>query len=292
VVAVVTIAHGVHALTADQYHADPCERPSLSASIAHVLCEHSPAHARAAHPKLGLNVERDGEELFDVGTAAHALFLQGEDIAEVIYARDWKTKVAQEQRDAARAAGRIPLLVDQHRRVTEMVASIREQLSAHEADPPLFTDGRPEQTVVWEEDGVLCRSRIDWLRHDHRTIDDLKTTQASANPRAWKKTMLTIGADIEARFHTRGVKALTGVEPQFRFVVVETKPPYALSVVDLAPSMAALADDKIGYALATWKLSLSTGRWPGYTRHVASLELPPWAEAQWLEREADEDVAA
>ncbi|HVS86454.1 MAG TPA: PD-(D/E)XK nuclease-like domain-containing protein [Gaiellaceae bacterium] len=287
-----TIAAGIHALTADEYHADPCDRPSLSASIAHVLCEQSPAHARAAHPKLGPKVERDGEEKFDVGTAAHSLFLQGDDIIEVVYAPDWRTKVAQQQREEARAAGRIPLLVDQDRRVREMVAAIREQIATHEADPPLFTDGRPEQTVVWEEDGVLCRSRIDWLRHDHLAIDDLKTTAASANPEAWTRTMLTIGADIEARFHARGVKALTGVEPEFRFVVVENKPPYALSVVSLAPSMAALADDKIGFALATWKLATSTGRWPGYTRRVAFAESPAWAEARWLEREAREDMAA
>jgi len=40
-------AQGIFEYTADVYHADPCPKPSLSASIAHILCSQSPAHARA-----------------------------------------------------------------------------------------------------------------------------------------------------------------------------------------------------------------------------------------------------
>ena len=40
-------------MPADEYHADPCETPSLSASMAKVIDNESMAHAHAYHPRLG-----------------------------------------------------------------------------------------------------------------------------------------------------------------------------------------------------------------------------------------------
>ncbi len=139
---------------------------------------------------------------------------------------------------------------------------------------------------------MLCRARLDWLHDDHLTIDDLKSTKASADPRAWQRTMVGMGAEIQARFYQRGLKAITGREPAFRFCVAECAAPYAISVVDVAPALAALADAKIDYALRVWKRCLSTGEFPGYTRKVASVDAAGWMETQWLEREAEEELAA
>lgn len=282
-----SIPAGIHdGIPADAYHADPCEQPSLSASIATILCTSSPAHARAAHPKLNPGLDRDEESKFDIGTAVHALLLQGDDIAVVVDAPDWRTKEAKEQRDAARANGYVPLLVEQWQRVQEMVAAARVQLAAHAAQPTPFTAGKPEQTLVWEDGGVWCRARIDWLHDDLTAIDDFKSTGASADPQRWVRTAYGIGADVQVAFYLRGCEAVFGSRPEWRYVVQETTAPYALSVVDLAPSALALAGDKVEHAIRTWRECLRSGVWPGYDRRVASLELPLWAESQWLDREA------
>lgn len=280
---------GIHTMSADAYHADPCERPSLSASMAHILCTSSPAHARQAHPKLNPTFERHDEEKFDVGTVAHALLLQGEDIAVVVDAPDWRTNAAKEERDVARAAGQIPLLAKHWEAVQAMVAAAREQLATHAAAPPLFTDGLPEQTLVWEEpNGITCRSRLDWLRDDHATIDDLKTTGRSANPDAYSRALFGVGGDVQAAFYLRGLKALTGADGEFRWVVVETSPPYALAVIAPGPDVLALAEEKVESAIERWRLCLETGDWPAYSRQVCFAELPPWEEMRWMEREARE----
>lgn len=294
-----TLAPGIYGdISAEVYHgADVTDEPSLSASIAKVLLAKSPLHAYHAHPRLNPMFEREVKDDFDLGTAAHDLFFEGGEKVNVIEGFDnWKTKAAQTAREAAREAGFVPVLEKHWIRMQAMVEAIRDQLAAHDADPPLFDAGKPEQTLVWRDKGtgVLCRARLDWLRDDRAAIDDLKTTGASANPHDWgRRTFWSIGADIEARFHARGIKALTGKEPLFRFAVVENQPPYCLSVVDLAPSAVELADEKINVALALWKQCFESGQWPGYPTGVASIETT-WQEADWLMRhwEPEEDLAA
>jgi hypothetical protein len=48
-----------------------------------------------------------------------------------------------------------------------------------------------------------------------------------------------------AAWYLRGLKAVTGAEAEFRFVVCETRPPYAVSVVGLAPEVLQLAEKKV-----------------------------------------------
>lgn len=283
---------GILALPEADYHADelglPNDHVTLSASIAFKLCAQSPAHARAAHPKLNPAFERREEQKFDPGNAAHALFLEGRDAVQVVDANDWRTKSAKEELDEARAAGKLPLLAAQWDEVQAMCAAVREQLAVHHADPRLFEDGAPEQTLVWEEDGVVCRARLDWLRDDHRTVDDLKTTSRSANPDAYSRALYGVGGDVQAAFYVRGVKALTGTEPAFRWAVVETTPPYALSVVAPSPGMLEIGNAKVEYALALWARCLESGEWPGYPVDVCYAELPPYEEARWLAKEERE----
>ena len=67
---------GVYEMPADQYHADPCEAPSLSSSLIKVLCSQSPIHAKAKHPRLSAQIAEDEAEHYDIGTVAHAILLE------------------------------------------------------------------------------------------------------------------------------------------------------------------------------------------------------------------------
>lgn len=283
-------------ISAADYHRDDVgtDTPTLSASIAKILISQSPAHARAQHPRLNPDYVATTEDKYDVGTAAHKLLLEGESVIEVVNADNWRTKAAAEARDLARAHGRIPLLAHQTADVYAMVAATRAQLEAVDARPALFTDGQPERTLVWDEQGVKCRARLDWLRDDMAAIDDFKTTSRSANPDGWtRSTLFNIGCDIQAAFYLRGLAAVRGPVvagmADFRFVVQETYAPYALSVISLGPDVLALADAKVDHAIKTWKRCLETDVWPAYPTQICWAELPAWEESRWLARE---DVAA
>lgn len=281
----------VLALDANAYHNDTTgdDRPALSKSIIQTLLNESPAHARHNHPKLNPNFTRAIEEKFDLGTVTHDLFLEGYDRVAIVPFDDWRKKAAQELRDVARAHGQIPLLAKDAERVQDMLVALKARLKQAEAIPSLFTDGQPEQTIVWEDRGVLCKARLDWLRNDRTTIDDLKTTGASANPDAWcRKTLWSVGADVQACFYARGCEQVFGQRPEFRFVVIEAAPPYAMSVVAMGPAVLELAEKKIDWALDRWRRCLERDEWPAYPAQVAYAELPPWIESQWLARELRE----
>jgi hypothetical protein len=286
------IAPGISLNGAEEYHADDCgDTPTLSASIANILIGRSPAHARAAHPKLNPDLERKDESRFDLGTAAHKLFLEGDDSIATFIGSDWRTKEAKEYREEQRALGKIPLLVEQAESVRTMVDHTIAQIAELNIEPPLFCDGKAEVTLVWKDDhDVICRARLDWLHDDYSAIDDYKTTSASADPRKWERTMYGIGADVQVAFYMRGVERITGVRPSFRYVVQETYPPYEFSVVGLAPSALALAEDKVEKALALWATCLERDFWPGYPTELASIEVPTWEETRWLERSSEDVV--
>lgn len=285
---------GILDLTADAYHADLVGgRPTLSASIAHVLCSRSPAHAREAHPRLNPDYVREDKRTYDRGVAAHALFLEGRDAVTVVDAADWRTKDAREQRDAAYDAGRVPLLAHELGEVEAMVQALREQTdpNRHAARPPLFDRGKPEVTLVGELDGVMCRARLDWLRDDCDAIDDMKTTSRSAHPEAYSRALFGVGGDVQAAFYVMLAERLFGVEPMFRWTVIETAPPYALSVITPGADVLMIGRKKVGFALDVWRRCLSSGVWPAYEPDVVEATLPAWEEAAWLKRELEESAA-
>lgn len=278
---------GVYEISAEAYHADPCPEPSLSASIAKMLINKTPLHAWTAHPRLNLNFERAEEEKFDIGNACHSLVLRDPMAFEIINAPDWKTKDAREKRAAARAAGKIPLLMDHWVRVEAMAYSARLQLSRHQEAKDAFTNGKPEQTLIWREGDAWCRARLDWLPNAGRFYDDYKSTAASADPHSYARVLWNIGHDVQAAFYRRGIKKLKLCDdPQFRFIVQETQTPHALSVIGLTPGALDLADHKVSRAIDIWQTCVRTNHWHGYSLRTCYAEVPAWAEAQFLAKDA------
>jgi len=285
---------GIHAIAATDYHGDPCEQPSLSAGLVSILLNQSPRHAWYAHPRLNPDWRPRVDQKFDVGTVAHQVLLEGQGRVVIVEADNWRTKVAQETQAEAREAGYTPLLAADWQRVVAMVDAAREQLPRWDLSPTPFTRGKPEQALIWHEpNGVTCRALVDWL-HDPssaavRCVSDYKTTSASANPEAWtRNTLYRIGADVQVAFYLRGLERLTGERYDWRYVVQENFPPYALSVISLAPSVIELANAKIDAALDLWQRCVTTDSWPAYPERVCWAELPAWEEARWLEKEARE----
>lgn len=285
-----TATKSILAISAEDYHADPAPVPSLSATIASILCSQSPAHAWVAHPKLNPDYQPVDKPSFDLGRIVHQLLLEGHtDDLVVINAANFRTKAAQEERDAAYAAGKSPILFGDVSRVQAMVDAIGERLSNHQADPPLFTDGKSEQTLMWEEPGgVICRARCDWLRDDLATIDDLKTTGKSAHPDKYRNALYSVGGDVQAAMNIRGLEKITGKTPEFRWVVVETDPPYALSVIAPGPDVLTIGRKKVDFAIDLWRRCLKTNLWPAYPNRVCYVDLPGWEETAWLEKEERE----
>ena len=290
------IKPGCYELSAEDYHADPAPVPSASASLSKKLLGETPRHAYLAHPRLNPEQERESKEAFNLGTAAHAMVLRQPDEFAVIDAKDWKTDKAKAQKAAAEQAGQVPLLRHQYDRTCEMTNSLFRQLDVHEDDYEAFREGygHPEQTIIWQDiGGIWCRSRLDWM---HRTapnkygiLYDYKTTGQSADPNEWgRRTMWTTGCDIQAAFNIRGMEKLYGYTPEFRFVVQETSPPYAMCVVGVSDRMLEIGRQKVDRALRMWAWCLKNDCWPGYPAKTVYPEVPSFQQNK-LDELADTD---
>lgn len=285
---------GIYAMPMAQYLADPCPEPSLSGGVAHTILSASPAHARMEHPRLnpsGKESESSSEQ--DEGTALHALLLEGVDIITPVDAKDWRTNAAKEAREAARAAGRVPLLSHRYEALKGAATAIRSQIEVHEDAAEALHHGQPERVMIWRDGEAWCRARVDWLDDDPKGwLTDLKTTGGSAEPGAWGKGLASNGYAVGAAHYLSGARAL-GREPKgYRWIVAERNPPYAVSVVTLSPMFADLAMRQYREAVRIWQECVSSGKWPGYPPRTAWVDPPTWAIYAWEEREVRQEYAA
>ena len=263
-------------ITDEQYHADPCPTPSLLRSVLVTLLERSPSHAWLQHPRLNPAYEPVNKTDFDLGKAAHALLLQGDDVVTIIEADNYRTKSAQVARDEARALGKVPLLPTQAAEVRAMVRAARAQLQRHPDGKNAFT-GTPETTLIAQdaEFGFWCRVRCDDFKAGAITVYDYKTT-TDASPDAWPRRAFEHNLHIQEAFYARIIRQLTGTLPRFQFVVQEVKPPYALAIYDFEPAARQLADTRVREGMRRWHYCLTNDHWGGYTARVHTIETPPW----------------
>jgi len=267
------------------YVADPAPEPSLNASCATTILTQSPRHAWAQHPRLNPQPDHDESSRLDLGTIAHGLLLEGDESKVVVIAADdWRKKEAKELRDAARADGKLPILTKDYDGAHAMVIAARKAIAETEIGAD-FAAAVPEQTLIWEEEGIWLRCRPDKATKDWRAVFDYKTCVGSAHPQVWSKSaLIRYGYDLQAAINLRGVEKLGKARrTTFVFVVQEIEAPYAVSLVSLTPRWLDLAEAKLKRAMSIWKGCIRTNEWPGYTGQIAYMEPPAYAEVGWDE---------
>lgn len=276
------LAPGVYPdVTADEYHADPVPGGSLSSSGARKLL---PPSCPALY-RWELDNGEAPKRHFDIGSAAHQIVLGSGPEIVVVDAENYRTNAAKAARDDARAAGRVPLLPDEHAQVTAMAAALRRHpVAAALLDP---AGGRAEQTLIWRDaaTGVMRRARLDWLpapRGQGRVIIPDYKTCVSAEPDELARAVHRHGYHQQGDWYLAGAQALdlAGDDAVFVFICQEKTPPYIVTVVELDATAMRIGKSRNRRALAIYRHCTESGQWPGYTDDIALLSLPPWAEIQ------------
>lgn len=272
---------GVYEMDEATYNADPCEEISLRSSIAWKLVDRgsTPRHAWFACPRLNPKHVAENSRKFDIGKACHAALLGKGAKTCIIDAPDYRGKVAQAAREAAYAAGEIPLLPHESEQVAAMAFTALDQLyalvNAGTLDRMPFGDDETERVLIWRDRGVLCRAMLDYLPNDGEALFDYKTTSASADPALWQfRQFRQLGYDHQLAFYRRGLSALNiAHSPAFACIVQETFEPYLLSFVRVDDEVIMRANEKVEQALKIWARCLRTGEWPGYSTTGYDIEL-------------------
>lgn len=223
---------------------------------------------------------RPNKTAFDIGHMVHQQVLGTGAPLQLVEAADWRTKKAQEQRDAAYASGAVPLLSKEWDAVRSMAAAVR----AHPIAGPLFdpATGKPETSLFWHDEryGIDKRARLDWLRPTlgGRAITvDLKTTP-SVEPGAIARSVATFFYDQQADWYSEAVRA-TGLaeDVAFLFVFVAKDAPHLITVCELdaeAMHRGRLRNDRASEVYAE---CLATDTWPSFTSDIELIRLPKWA---------------
>lgn len=287
---------GIHPdVPEDRYHSDPTGPGlvSASASILKTLYKRSPGHAAQAHPKLRRPTRAPAKSKPPTddqikGTILHHLMLGTPAPHVVLDYEDYRTKAAQEAKAGIFAAGKIPILAGQMEYLKLVEADLRDRIAR---DFPVLYDAfnhpdtTRETTCIWWERGVLCRSRVDLMPPSQfGWIGDLKFTGLSAGPNEWSIRMEREYM-FQSALYPRGICALRGDQPEFRFIVVEWDPPYGVSLHALGSTLLQIANRRLDAALDRWKRCLERDEWPGYPTLVH------YAEASSRTLSEDDDLA-
>jgi hypothetical protein len=279
-----TLGPGVHyGISPAVYHADPCQSPSLSSSLARKLLRESPAHAFASSPRLDLECVPEVKEAYDLGTAAHTAVLSAGESIRVIAFDDWRSKDARQQRDEARAEGYTPLLEKDAAKVLEMAAKVKAALRRMGLGEVFSDPSRAEAVAIAEVEGAQCRAMADYVGADG-WLYDLKTT-TSAHYDAVTRTVESFGYHIQAAHYLDTFRAAGMALKGMRFVFVEKTRPHCVSVVALDEAFVDIGRSQTAAARRTWRRCLATGEWPDYA-HPGIVEISPpiWMASQVEDR--------
>lgn len=277
---------GVYDIPEDVYHRDPVPGGSLSQSGAKkLLAEGGPARYRwqLDHPE-------PSSEAMELGTAAHKLVLgSGPELVEV-KEKNWRKDDAKDAAEAARAAGKVPLLTHQLEQVHAMAAAIRKvplAVALLDRDRGMLA----ELSAFWVDGrfGVWRRARFDAVRIDRARgiplAGDYKTC-ASAAPEAFARAIDSYCYNQQSEWYRDAYEAIFGVRPEFLFIAQEKEPPYLVAVYGVDAESAAIGAAANDRALAVWRdcreaeASGSEHAWPGYSTEITYLALPRWSRAR------------
>jgi hypothetical protein len=266
---------GLYEMSDAAYFQDPVPGGSLSTSGAKVLLD-CPAKFQwlQTHP-------RAPKREFDMGHVAHKLVLGAGATIAVLEYKDFKTKTAQQDRDAAYAEGKVPVLEADYARAEQMAKAIRGNRRANALLNP--EHGTPEQAMFWcdETTGVWRRARLDWLpsrRIGGRLIlVDVKTT-VSAEPSAIDRAIHNYSYDMQDDAYREAVRTL-GLDdnPSFVFVFVEKEPPHVVTLVELDDDFRRMGWAKNRRALDLYAKCQADDEWPGYVTGIHEARPPRWA---------------
>ena len=286
----------IESMSFSDYLADPAPQPSLTSSIARELNSTAPAAVRHRTTRLNPAAVTFQSEKFDIGTAAHALFVGGgEPIVEIDHT-DYRKQAAKDERDAAYAAGHTPILAHQMVHVRAMVGALRTWMVGSDVVMNVIGTQNTvnEATIIWKHEGIHCRCRPDILYWNGKpdfqraAVIHYKTTNITINRNSLARYAATLGWQVIHEHYRLGVKALTGIEPDQYFLVQETEPPYLPMLVELDSAFVEYGEMDHEHAVKTWRTCLTTGKWPGHRPDVMTIEAPAYLDRDFREREPEE----
>lgn len=263
---------GIYDLTMDQYHGQPADALCMGSSDAVILTNATPAHLQASWLD-----DSDDSKASDLGTIIHTLILEphrAEKQLAIVQADDWRTKVAREQRDDARARGMTPILEKDLDGAHAAVRAVME----HPIAGQLLSDGKAEQSYFAKDEktGLYRKCRPDFYTSS-RIIVDVKSV-TSASPEFLQRRVYDGGWFQQAPWYCDVVERVESKPAQgYCWICVEQKAPNAV-VVRRPPDTVLMHGHRLNEeAFALFAKCVAEKHWPAYGDEIEDLSLPSFA---------------
>ena len=180
------------------------------------------------------------------------------------------TKAFKEAVKLLSAGGRVVLKQDDMDRVMNMAAAIMAHPVAKRV---LEKSLLRELTIVWEQNGRLCRGRADALGANF--IADIKTTRDLKRFSPW--TITEFGLHRQAAHYENGLGILDRTIEAFYHIAVENEPPHDVGVFVLEDSARVCGHNDCERLLARLAVCEASGTWPGMFPDLAAGHITDWA---------------
>jgi len=208
-----------------------------------------------------------------LGTAVHARILEPELFDEeiaVLPDLNLRTKDGRLERDQFVERNKEKTVIrkdDMH-----TVEAIYQNYKHHHLAPDLV-QGNIEYSHYGVHEGIEIRCRPDVYNPTTKIIADVKTCQDNS-PRAFKSDVYKYAYHLQAVFYCGALQEITGeyYNPlDFRFIAVETNPPYSCEVYALDEREIEAGYNALRKAWSEWKMYKETGIALGYqTENLAA----------------------
>lgn len=271
----------------ETYNADKITpKPSLRSGAIKQFAETAPLKVWLKDSRLNPEAEPTHKQDFDLGSAAHEMFVGGGDPIVVLDAKfkNYYTKAAKTARNLAYLEGKTPLLAHQYEAVEQMASQAVLQFGLTDiADVVSDPGAKKEATIYWIEAGVYCRCRPDILslETDPPTIVHYKTTKIDINATSIMRHAAQQQWHVAAAHYRSGVKALTGKAPRQVFAVQESKPPYLCKPCELDNQFLRYGRADCEKALFLWAEGVNRGEWSNLGPETARVSPPAWLRYQY-----------
>ena len=216
------------------------------------------------------------------GQLLHAMVLQPETVGRdfaVAPNVDRRTKGGKEMWAdfEASAEGKTIVTTD----MVEQAVAMRDKLMSNDYVRQLL-DGEREKPFFWVDELTQeeCKCRVDCLTsiNGMDIIVDLKTAE-NADTDTFMRHTIKYGYNLQAAMYGEGVKANTGRECAFVFIVIEKKAPYAINILQADKAFVLHGFDVFRELIGTYHECKTTGNWWGYLgKHniINNLPLPAY----------------
>jgi hypothetical protein len=170
------------------------------------------------------------------------------------------------------------LSVKEHARALEMRAAIEHNPCSAE----LFRQGRGESTIIWNDEGVRCKGRIDWILPDGGLVE-LKTAKR-VTPRAFASSCASLLYHAQLAFYSHGLTLAQGFRPPSHTIVaMEKAAPYDVVVYRVGSEVLEAGARKVAKWLDKLKACRNERHWPGISGEgMIDLVFADWALTEEL----------